>query len=482
MFRKHKSATAIKAHLSDLIADGKLDSALHIIHDFVDRIITEPLCTSQIFASRDLDVLCQEIGKKSLVKKHINKIYASSAKVNQSTFTYIVTKLQKSGGHTQVIKDFIMARPQAKHIILSTEIEGKSESNYVISLLAKDVSVEFEAAPKGSYLKRLIWLQQRLQEIEANDNYLFNHHQDSIAVAAIQPEMQIKASFYHHGDHHLCLGVHLKHLQHIDPHPMGYHYCRDELSIDNIYIPFAIDDKGVRSKNLGFKDDGLLTTCTAARSNKLEVPYYVNYVDVIPALLNVTGGKHIHIGRLSLWALYKIRKALKQKGLSKAKFIYVPWVPSVWVALHEFRVDLYIASFPYGGGITLIEAMGAGVPVALHKHIYSRVLSGIDLAYPSVFYWSDPERLFDFCANVSKNDLKTFSRLARMHFEQFHQFNILQDILLNDVHIKAPDNILDSFHPQTDEWAHWMEGQVTLVKLLKRSLYRMLKRMRTYFS
>ena len=42
------------------------------------------------------------------------------------------------------------------------------------------------------------------------------------------------------------------------------------------------------------------------------------------------------------------------------RFIYMPWVPSVWKTLHDCRVDLYIASFPYGGGLTLIEAMGAG--------------------------------------------------------------------------------------------------------------------------
>ncbi len=59
--------------------------------------------------------------------------------------------------------------------------------------------------------------------------------------------MKLDASFYHHGDHHLCLGVYLSHLEHIDPHPMGYHNCRDALGIDNTYIPLTVDDKGDRA-------------------------------------------------------------------------------------------------------------------------------------------------------------------------------------------------------------------------------------------
>jgi len=71
--------------------------------------------------------------------------------------------------------------------------------------LANQVSIVIEQSSKGSYLQRLTWLKKRLLEIQVENNYLFNHHQDSVAVSDIVPEMGLKTSFYHHGDHHLCL-------------------------------------------------------------------------------------------------------------------------------------------------------------------------------------------------------------------------------------------------------------------------------------
>lgn len=478
IFKKYNSINSLKEAASILVEQGFIDQALHLVHDFVERILTEPLCTSQVFGSKTLDDLCQFIGKANLTEVKQETTNDSLSLHDQPVFVYIVTKIQNSGGHTRVIEDFIKSQPVGRHVILSTELGGRSDTGYLLKGLAKQANIVIELALKENYQQRLTWLQKRLMKIRPKRVYLFNHHQDSVAVAAIQPEMKLDASFYHHGDHHLCLGVYLSHLEHIDPHPMGYHHCREELGIANTYIPLTVEDKGDRDSEQPFLHDGLLTTCTAARSNKIEIPYFVSYLELVPQLLNATGGRHIHIGRLTPWALFRIRRGLKSYGISPERFVYTPWVPSVWKALQQYKVDLYVASFPYGGGLTLIEAMGAGIPVALHRHIFSRVLSGIDLAYPGAFSWRAPEDLLNYCVSLDAPTLKEAGISGRLQYEKFHDSRALPGMLSDPAQNRQNPHALVPFSVETDEWALWMERQLTLARVMSRAVYRALRSLR----
>ena len=83
----------------------------------------------------------------------------------------------------------------------------------------------------------------------------------------------------------------ITHLRHIDPHPMGYHNCRDRLGVDNVHIPLTFEDQGARDEGRPFAAGGVITTATAARSNKIEIPYYTSYLDVIPRVLKATAMK-----------------------------------------------------------------------------------------------------------------------------------------------------------------------------------------------
>lgn len=475
-WKKYPSLRAAAEDLLQDIADGRLHEALYTIYHIVQHIITEPTCVAWAYGSAILDDVCQKIGLASLREIDIPAMDPPQ----RPTFVYIATKLQKQGGHTRVLADFIRARPQAQHILLLTMLDGPSDDSYLVNQCAQGSKYAIETAPLLAFDQRLQWLQKRLLALRPHRTYLFTHHQDSVAIAAVQPSMALPTSFYHHGDHHLCLGVYLPHVEHIDPHPMGYHNCQKNLKRPNVsYIPLTVEDQGdIGTQHWPFYHQ-TLTTCTAAQDRKVTTPYCIGYTEVIPALLKETGGQHIHMGRLLPWTVHTIRRQLRRLHIPRHKFLYVPWVPSVWKALHAYHVDLYVASFPYGGGRTLIEALGAGIPVALHQHLFSPILSSIGLAYETAFRWQKPAELYSACRTMTRDDLQHHSRLARAHYEAFHSSAILQRLLDEKMHYALLPNASEHEPPQQDEWAYWMSTQHSYTHWIRNNTYRLLRRVYT---
>jgi hypothetical protein len=479
-----------KTSVSDLVSRseralelGDTNTALRLVHDFVERIVTEPLCAAQVFASRALDQLCQRIGQKNVSKLRLAETNPTSTQKNRTVAVYLASRLQRSGGHSRLIRDFIRAQPDIDHLIISTEVGGPSDKAYFSELFSDIGSVQCVYAPKGNFEARLIWVQSTLIATQPVHIYLFNHHQDSVAVAACVPELKLSGSFCHHGDHHLCLGVHLDHFSHIDFHPMGFHYCRDELEIDNRYLPLTFEDKGLLPVDTSFRRDRKLTTATVARSNKVEIPYYVSYVDSIPRILKATGGRHVHIGNLTPWALRRIYKLMRREEIPLDRFVYIDWTASVWKTLQTQHVDVYIASFPYGAGLTLIEVMGAGIPVIMHRHMFSRVLSSLELAYPEAFSWNELEQLLVHLCSLRPEKLEQEKKLARSQYEKFHQQTSLHEYLTNiaAIHI-APQQLNRDFKPRLDEWASWASTQLSFGRLAYRFCYRILRTLRRSLS
>jgi len=464
--------------------EGDLNCALGIVHGFVEQIITNPICTSQIYASRDLDALCLTIGRHHLAGLVRALRPLRMAQVNKSLNVYLVSRLQRSGGHSRLVQDFIRAQPCKEHLILSTEVGGPSDASYFVKCFAEEGNIRLDRAPGGNMKARLNWLQSTLLALRPEHVYLFNHHQDSVAVAALVPELGLAGSFCHHGDHHLCLGVYTPHLAHLDFHPMGYHYCRSELGIDNSYLPLTFEDKlTARASQYVTSGNPRLTTATAARFNKVELPYYVSYLDLIPEVLATTKGRHLHIGKLTPWGLRRMHANLSRKGIPCERFIYMEWSPSVWESLAAHQVDIYLASFPYGAALTLIEAMGAGLPVIMHQHLYSRVLSCLELAYEEAFSWADPQALLNHLAHLTPESLQREGTLSRRRYEQHHRPEILKMYFDGDYCIDlAVPSLRKDFQPRWDEWAAWVESQMTWCHLCRLNGFRFLRKLRLWLS
>lgn len=469
--------------VENTLGQGGIDLALRSIHDCVERIITEPLCVAQVFGSRELDRLCQDIGRKNLCQIAEVNHFPGIDSLSHPLVVHIVSRLQRSGGHSRLVQDFIRTQPEKNHLILSTEIGGPSDKDYLDKVFGSEENTLFWYAPRGSFAEKLTWLQSVLITAKPDHVNLLNHHQDSVVIAAVVPELKLKGSFYHHGDHHLCLGVCIGHFTHVDLHPVGYHVCRDDLGIDNHYLPLTFEDKGRLAIETDFKQGGCLTTATAARSNKVEIPYYVSYLDVIPQVLKATGGRHLHIGKLTKWGLRRIHSQMRKLQIPASRFVYIEWSPSVSKSMQEYGVDLYISPFPYGAGLTLVEVMGAGIPAVIHQHMYSRVLSALELAYTQAFSWATPEELLGYLKNLKPADLESQKNYARQRYEKFHNPSILQAYLSDPDSMRMePPPLTTKYRPRYDEWAMWAERQLCLSRLAFRFAYRTARRLRNTLS
>lgn len=477
------SLEAVVQRANSAVDAGNIETALRLIHDFVERIFTEPLCTGLVFSSRKLDALCMTIGRLTLRTGDNSLRDPWPERKDQPTEVYIISRLQRTGGHSRLVRDFISTQPGKNHLIISSEVGGPSDKDYFDRLFSMRDNVRFLRAPQGNLLARLQWMQATLVASRPERTYLLNHHQDSVAVSAVTPDVRTAGCFVHHGDHHLCLGVHLGHLTHIDLHPMGYGHCRQELGVDNVYLPLTVEDQGFMPMKSQFGHGGALTTATAAGFNKLEVPYHVSYLDAVVRILKETGGTHVHIGKLSPWGKRKIYREMRKLGIPEERFVYHEWVPSVWKTLQDHSVDLYIASFPYGAGLTLIEAMGAGIPVVLHRHVYSRVLSCLDLAYPSAFSWAHVEELLEYLKIVTPDDLRRDREIARQRYERYHSPAILSRCLSTTPsrYIDAPTSMAP-FEPRWDEWAATVYAEVGFRHVLRRYAYRTVRKIRNRFT
>jgi hypothetical protein len=445
------------------------------IERFVDYLLCEPLTVGCAFGSHELDESCQQIGRRNLETCGIAGPPDSISDIT----VYIASKLQSSGGHTAAMLDVIRLSPKRRSIILVTGVCGNTDYSALRRRLSEVQDVELINAPPGGHLKKLTWIQNFLQKIKPSVVWLFNHHQDSVAVAAVQPNRGYHLYYYHHGDDRLCLGVCLGFGTHYDISPISYHRCRDEVGLEgNKYLPQTATDLLAASRESNCDSHGLVT-CTAAGFNKVEVDYFAQYVDVIPQVLSITRGSHIHIGRLTLFARWRLRKLMQRLGVPSRSFVYIPHVHSVWRALQDHEVDLYIASFPHGGGKTMVEVMGAGVPIIIHKNIADRMIGGLDMVYDGAPTWHDPAELYHLLAQFNDRFLSKQSVLARAWYEKYHSPDVIKQILEStEGPIEIPSLKL-GYESDSLLRAWQFAREVTIIGVVKRQLWRLYRRIKS---
>lgn len=410
--------------------------ALGAIRDLVTAVMHEQLAPGELIGSQKLDELCEFVAESYLKRHDDLQLLLQRFHPHNKRVVVLCTGLYKYGGTSLVVGDLARAHSGwVATVILTNTFNDMSDSDLKsprIGVKEADVKI----APRGRLDEKLEWIISLLCELSPDRIFLLNHHQDSVIITAgALLAKKTNVLFYHHADHNLCLGSHLKNTIHIDPHNVGFYNCREkELIRNNYYLPMTIDDKAKIRKPRTFIKNGRLTTCSSGTYHKFQNFYLYPYIELIVDRLKLRNGNHIHIGNIPKADLEMIGKKLEKESIDKKRFQHIPWVPSLTDAFVTADIDLFIGSFPIGGARTYIEAMCAGLPMLMHENYLSRFHSSRDIVYPNALLWKYPEEFRNAIETASLSSLEEQARWSREHFIKYYS-NATIDIgqVLNEI-------------------------------------------------
>lgn len=412
-----------QANARQQIAAGNLEQPLVDIVRLVFAVVDRRTAEAKVFSSPELDAICEEIGLATLQYRPPASIMQEAAGP-PVTNLFVATELYSSGGHSRVIEDFVaLSEGQTCAVVVTNSNNQPEDRIYVQRLL--EMGVKILLCPTSlSPIEKVFWLERQYSQLSPKRIYHFIHQWDAIAVAAAVVIPKSVGYYFHHCDHNLALGVHTPGLTHIDAHTAGFAICRHALNVrGNKYWPLCAIDHGIRSES-SFYVRGALTTASSGLPIKFlpPTPYPINYFRLIPSLIRKTLGFHVHFGQIPPTILEDLHKDLVLHGVPLEKFIHVPWVPSLWKAMSEYGVDVYLNSFPLGGGKSCVEIMGSGTPTIAHRGHYPTLLSGIFLQYQEAMQWQSEADLFSALELCRRRDLLLEHRLwARRQYDRNHR-------------------------------------------------------------
>lgn len=412
------SLDEIERSVQKCVENNDIDGALDAIKDTVDSIINNQRSVARVYASRRLDGLCELVAKTARLATHAGE----SAHTQDGGTIIMATELAAAGGHVEVIRDLIrLGNSPAPMKLLLTDsfqrIDESAQQGYAASM-GVPVCIAKKSGSGARMRETLAFLlAQRPHTV-----VLLVHNQDAAGIVAALACHAKRVIFVHHGDHHLSLGVTCPSFEHVDLSNFAFFNCRHTLGLaDNRFWPLTLASEKALRHDGTFLREGYAVTCCVGRPEKFDDPSYQHqYLDLIGLMLKSTGGRHVHIGPLSDEQLQRMQRSLQAHGIAASRLTHVPWVPSVSRALIEHGVDLYMTSFPYGGGKAQVEAMATGLPVLVHQNYRSRFLSGIDIGYPGTMAWADAAELQGILSNLTVALMREHAIVARTHFERHH--------------------------------------------------------------
>ncbi|MDB5070334.1 MAG: hypothetical protein JWM87_1445 [Candidatus Eremiobacteraeota bacterium] len=401
------------------IAAGELEAALRLIRSQVEAWFSASALTrNALWGSRELDALAVQLGRIIAdLPADASDLTLPRIDDARPLDVYLFTRTEV-GAHVAVAGDLVRATPDRTNVVVLTEQPAEPVPAEFAERFATPPE-RIVCLPRGSLLERTRALIALLKRLRPDRTFLFNHHHDvSIIAAAGSGVLETPPYYVHHADHLPALGTFMADAAHIDLTPRAHTFCSTVLGLPSAYVPLVADDRGRRTPSTA--TSGARVLATSGSPAKYDLSYRHPYHKVVAALLARTGATLYHIGPLFDEQVSAIRGALTEAGADEARWRHIAFVPSVWQAMDDLAVDLYINSFPQRGGRVAVEVMGSGTPAVWHASGPRYQSVDLHLAYPEAEAWADAGELIEIVRRIDAPWFEAQANAARSHYEKVH--------------------------------------------------------------
>ncbi len=334
---------------------------------------------------------------------------------------FVATRFYGIGGHTALLVDYAAASSADGARILLTGCGGSEPalSGSAATRLGA-LADSTEIAPDVSFGERAEWLVRRLRELRPGRVFLFHHPDDATAVAGVMAADVPACFLVHHVDSTVCSGLFCEGVRVIDLLPYATSFSREVLGLSAIGIPLGVPD--IEFDPVSTRVDDGVITATNGSSKKFLFDGPLALPGMIARILDVTRGRHFHIGPLSDKRREMVVSALSERGVPADCFVPLGNVPNLAVALREHGVQISIVSFPFGGARATIESLMAGIPQVWHSPERLHDHWRLHLKYPSAEIWRRPSDLEELLGRVTPDWIADQSHASRVWYEErFHE-------------------------------------------------------------
>jgi hypothetical protein len=474
----------------------EIEKALKSINCLLEDVPKWPDSSMKFMPSPSLDAFLERLGERCM-QLHFSDIELAESSVREADVLILTSALLKTGGHTREIEDWVSGLDSTRTLLMTSEPEHCSNSAVVeqISQRITYVSHKYE-----SPVETIEWLVRTIARINPKRLIVSPSHRDvalltALAVLRFDGKLIINLNL----DHNVSPALFLDRVDHIIvKRPYLYCVIKNEYKLPKvIYIPFARRPSLDQNRLAQPVSQDVLSTATRVTCSctssiyKIENDYVYRYSEVISDLIIQTGSRHIHIGAISDECNSMIQDRLERSGIPVDRFIHVSYAERLSDVFHDYGVEIFIQTFPVGGGLVAVEAMEAGLMLISHRPYNSKLYNPVDFCYQGSVTWSQPSELFQIIAELDDDKLQEHSQNAVAHYRQFNRPGAMEGLLTSGDLTGYPvdeewcnalfDYPLDSFRVHANRNARSKLNKTLSVKL-KREAKRFLKRIRCYIS